>query len=259
MKCQIVIGSLIGGALLLAAGSAGAGELSYVGSSTVGKFINDAKGLYTASTFKVDTKPESSGGESCSIRKSCDLGGVARDIGGDYTDQGVVGTLIGHDAIAAIVHNDNPVQDLSFAQLTGIFTGAITNWSEVGGPDAPIKALIVKKGSATRNVFQDRVMGGAEYAGTEVVTPDARIVSEVARDPTAIGQISLAFVIGETSVKALAVDGQAADPANTAYPVTRPLYLTTLGAPEGEAKAFIDWALSDDGQAVVHQRFVGVR
>ena len=117
--------------------------------------------------------------------------------------------------------------------------------------------LIVKKGSATRKVFGKVILDGADYGGTKVVTPDAKIVTSVARDPGAIGQISFAFIGGRGDIKALSVDGQAADVSNSSYPITRPLYVTTKGAPSGVVKDFIQWTLSSDGQAVVKQRFVG--
>ena len=235
---------------------ASAGELKYVGSSTVGKFMSDAAAVYTPSTFKIDTQPESSGGESCPIRGACDIGGVARDVGSDFTGKGVQATLIGKDAIGVVVNADNPVKGLSAAQLSDIFTGKITNWSQLGGPDLKIKPLIVKQGSATRAVFQAAVMGGSEYGAIEVVTPDAKIISETARDKGAIGQISFSFLQGASGVAALDVDGQKAAITNSAYPITRPLYLTTKGAPAGEAKAFIDWALSPAGQEIVKKSFV---
>ncbi|MGB0696654.1 MAG: substrate-binding domain-containing protein [Rhodospirillaceae bacterium] len=249
------------GVLLAFAGgvnAASANDLSYVGSSTVGKFITDAKDAYSGAGLKLDTRPESSGGESCPLRDACDFGGVARDVKPEFLERGVEATLIGQDAIAAIVNAGNPVKELSKEQIAGIFTGKITDWSEVGGSAGPIKPMIVKQGSATRNVFQSKLLDGADYAGAEVVTPDAKIVAQVARDPAAIGQISLAFIQGNDAVVALTIDGQAAEMSNTSYFVTRPLYLTTKGAPSGAAKDFIDWAVSAEGQAVVQKRFIGI-
>jgi len=235
-----------------------AGTISYVGSSTVGKFVTDASKVYKNADFKLNTKPESSGGEQCAARKSCDIGGVARGVNSKFLDQGVVVTLVGKDAIAAVVNADNPVGGLSAEQLKGIFTGKIKNWSEVGGPDLAIKPYIVKKGSATRKVFRKVILGDSDYAGAKVVTPDAKIVTTVARDKGAIGQISFAFLTGVKGVKPLDVDGQKATVENSSYPITRPLNIVTNGKPSGNVAAFIDWTLSPEGQSVVKQRFVGV-
>lgn len=245
--------------LALTSSAAFAGNLSYVGSSTIGKFIKDANDVFKASSISIDTQPESLGGQQCVVNSTCDLGGVAGDLDSKYVDQGVKGVLFGKDAIAAIVSGDNPVKQLSSAQLKGVFTGKIKNWSELGGPNLPIKTYVVKQGSATRNVFQKIVLGGEEYKDAEVVTPDAKIVSMVAKDKSAIGQISLAFIVDNKEVKALSVDGQVASLTNAKYPIYRPLYLTTKGDAKGDAKAFIDWAISDAGQQLVKRYFVGAR
>ena len=238
--------------------SAAADEIAYVGSSTVNKFLTDAAEVYTDHTFAVDTGPESSGGEVCPLRGNCDMGGVARNVSAEALDRGVVATLVGRDAIAVIVHPSNPVDDLSAEQLHGIFTGQITNWSEVGGADAPISPYIVTAGSATRSVFQSVILDGADYAGAQVVEPDARMVPTVARDTNGIGQISFSFTFGTDAVRPIAVGGEAASVENPSYPITRPLYITTRGEPEGAVAEFLAWALSPDGQAVVRQNFVGV-
>lgn len=244
-------------ALLMAPTMVSAQTINYVGSSTVGKFVADAAAVYTDADFKLDTKPESSGGEQCAARARCDMGGVARDVNQTLLDRGVVATLVGKDAIAAVVNADNPVKGLTTAQLKGIFTGEIKNWAEVGGSDLPIRPLIVKKGSATRKVFRKAVLGESDYAGVEVITPDAKIVTTVKRDKAAIGQISFAFLVGKQGVKPLNVDDHEATVDNASYPITRPLYIVTNGKPQGDVAAFLAWTRSDEGQRVVKQRFVG--
>ena len=167
-------------------------------------------------------------------------------------------TIIGKDAIAAIVHPSNKVSALSLAQLSDIFTGRVTNWKDVGGSDMPITPLITNKTSATNKVFKKVVLKGNDYKA-KIVKPDAKIIRLVSKQEGAIGQISFAFIIGNDSVKAIKPDGQEASVANSNYPITRPLNLVTKGQPTGEAKKFIDWALSPAGQKVVKQRFVGVK
>ncbi len=74
---------------------------------------------------------------------------------------------VAHDALVVILHGDNPVDDLTVAQLRGIFTGEITNWREVGGTDRPVRPLVRDRNSGTYEVFQDQVLDGADY-GDEV-------------------------------------------------------------------------------------------
>ncbi len=238
--------------------AAAGGILKYEGSSTVGKFIADAKTVYLASSFKIYTKSESGGGEKCIVAGKCDIGGVARDVKKEVLDNGVVATTVGKDAIAAIINPSNPVSDLSLAQLNDIFTGKVQNWKDVGGPDLPIEVFITGSNSATNKVFKKVVLHGADYKA-KVVKPDAKIVQLVAKKKGAIGQISFAFITNNTKVQAVNPDGQTASTNNPDYPITRPLNIVTKGDPQGEAKSFIDWALSPEGQTVVKKRFVAVK
>ncbi len=238
---------------------ANAGTINYEGSSTIGKFLEDAGKVYTASTFTLNTVPESSGGEQCAMRGSCALGGVARDVEQRFLDNGVVATLIAKDAIAALVNENNPVKELSFAQLKGIFTGQIKNWSEVGGENLAIRPYVVKETSATYSVFAKKVLGDTPYQGVEVVTPDAKMIPSIARERGAIGQLSFSFLSEAKGVKPLKVEGHDANVNNQGYPISRPLYFVTKGQPQGEVKSFLDWTLSPEGQKVIKQRFVGVK
>lgn len=243
---------------LLSGEKAYAGEIRYVGSSTVGKFIRDAQAVYKKSTFKMNTKPESGGGEKCPLAGTCEIGGVARDVNKDILAQGVVATTIGKDAIAAIVNPGNSVSSLSLAQLNDIFTGKVTNWKDVGGSDMPIKVFITDKNSATNKVFKKVVLQGKEYKA-KIVRPDAKIVRLVSSQKGAIGQISFAFIMGNDKVKPIKPNGQEASVSNSNYPITRPLNIVTKGQPSGAAKDFIDWTLSSEGQKVIKKKFVSVR
>jgi len=235
-----------------------AGTISYEGSSTVGKFIADADKVYAESTFRIDDDAESLGGEQCAMWDSCQLSGVARKITPEVIKAGVQAVLIGKDAISVVVNIRNPVTQLTQVQLKGIFSGEITNWSELGGADLKITPYITKPASATHVVFQQKVMGDSQYSGAKVVSPDRKIVSRVVRDRGAIGQISLAFLKGIKRIGIITVDGQPASLDNPDYPITRELYLLTHRAPTGEVKTFIEWVLSPEGQDVLRQRFVGI-
>ncbi len=257
MSVLLIVGSL----LLALVGPANAETISYVGSSTVGKYIHDAAKVYKGAEFKINTKPESGGGENATAAGRADLGGVAREVKAEILAKDVHQTLIGKDAIGAWVHTDNPVQDLSTTQLAGIFSGTITNWSEVGGNDAPVNIYIVNPQSATRKVFGKVVLQGGAYGGNATtVRPDPAVLDKISADPNGIGQLSFALGAGHpkaTAVRKVSVDGQAPEVSNPNYSITRPLYLITKGAPSGAVKDFIDWSLSAEGQAVVMQNFIG--
>lgn len=78
-------------------------------------------------------------------------------------EQDFITRTVAHDALAVIVHGDNPVEDLTIGQLKDIFTGKITNWREVGGEDRAIRPLVRDRNSGTYEIFQDMVLDGAEY------------------------------------------------------------------------------------------------
>ncbi len=235
------------------------GEIKYVGSSAVGRFMNEAAGIYKQAAFDIDTSLESGGGENAIAAGKSDLGGVAREVDPRILSKGVKKFLIGRDAVGIWVNAKNPVTELSFAQLRGIFTGKIVNWKEVGGRDLPINVYVVNPQSATRSVFRIVVLGSEDYAGNRIQTvrPDPAILGKVATDEGGIGQLSFALGSKAKGVKRINPNGQPASVDNSSYPITRPLYLITKGEPEGATQAFIDWALSEEGQAVVKKHFVG--
>jgi phosphate transport system substrate-binding protein len=82
---------------------------------------------------------------------------------------------------------------------------------------------------------------------------------KVGKEKGAIGQISFSFLTGQTMVKPIVIDDQQPTVNNPNYPIKRPLYFTTKGAPRGVVKDFLEWTVSPDGQKVVKQTFVGIR
>ncbi|MDQ6975593.1 MAG: substrate-binding domain-containing protein [Mariprofundaceae bacterium] len=234
------------------------GLLLYVGSSTIGKYMHAASRRYHRNTLVIKTMMESSGGEKWVAHGRADIGGVARTVKQKYLDMGVVPTLIGKDGMGVLVHADNPVRDLSMAQLRGIFSGTIKNWRTLGGGNYPIHLYLVSADSATFSVFKQVVLQGKRYAQHETVSPDAVVITKVRADLGGIGVLSLALLIDSKRVRSVAVNGQKASLNNPDYPITRPLYLTTRGVPQGKTKAFIDWTLSTQGQRLLQHYFIGV-
>jgi phosphate transport system substrate-binding protein len=219
--------------------------------------MQDAQEAYTSSTFTIDTLPDSSGGEICSYRGRCDLGGVARPVNERYLEKGVVATLIGYDAIAAIVNKNNLLNEMTSCHLSGIFSGDITNWAELGGSDRSIKVFIPKETSGTYKVFREAVLRHKDYGKAKKISPDIDIISKVASEEGGIGQISVALIQGNEEVTILSIDGEVCSIQNQTYPITRPIYLLTKGEPKGEVKNFIDWVLSPQGQEIVQKHFIG--
>ena len=172
------------------------------------------------------------------------------------------------DALSVIVHPSNPISELTFAQLSAIYTNQITNWSEVGGNDAPIVAISRDTNSGTHLFFKENVVQmkklptedkSLEYGSNVLFLPSTQQgLSEVAKNPKAIFYPSLGYVTDE--VKPLAIKKTDDDPGvlpsvatalDGTYPIARPLLYYTNGEPQGAIKTFIDYCLSTEGQALV--------
>jgi phosphate transport system substrate-binding protein len=160
--------------------------------------------------------------------------------------------IVAKDGISIVVHPSNPVGDISMDQIRDIFNGNITNWKELGGPDHPITAVSREAGSGTRTSFE-QIVGNVKLFQDAIIQDSNGTIREiVATSPDAIGYISTGIV--NSKVKALTVGGI---PCNVKqinsgrYKLARPIFLLTLGKPEGEIGDFIGYILSEDGQQII--------
>jgi phosphate transport system substrate-binding protein len=156
------------------------------------------------------------------------------------------------------VNENNPVKELTLDQIKAIYTGNITNWKQVGGPDAKMIIYGRENSSGTYVYFRDVVLKGQDYIGTMQTMPGtAAVVNAVARDVFGIGYGGAAYGKGIKYVnlkKDAATTGYDPTAENVKagnYPITRYLYMYVRSKPTGAQKQFIDWILSDEGQAIV--------
>ena len=182
--------------------------------------------------------------------KTLDIGLSSRALKADET--GVTGTIVALDGIAIIVNKDSKVEDLTVDQLKQMFTGEITNWSEVGGDDGEIVLVGREAGSGTRDGFESivDVKDSCKYA--QELTATGAVISAVEANPLAIGYASLSAV-GDT-VKAVTVGGVECSEETVkdgSYVLSRPFNIVTKGdATDPVAVDFIAYVLSKDGQAI---------
>lgn len=184
------------------------------------------------------------------------IGMSSRDLTPAELGRGLRAEIIGIDGIAVIINKNNAVSNLSVEQIQGIYTGTITNWSQVGGRNAAIAVVSREEGSGTRGAFEEIVrFQGMLLAGANQLTSTGAILANVAQNQDAIGYISLGSV--NDSVKALSVGGVTPTAANVsrgAYKIARPFILLTGNNVRQESTAFIEWILSPAGQAIVTAR-----
>jgi phosphate transport system substrate-binding protein len=182
--------------------------------------------------------------------------------------------VVAGDAIAIVVHPSNPVAGLTIPQLSAIFSGKITNWGEVGGQDRPIVLLSRESNSGTHVFFLEEVVRQGDKNDKTLFSPDTLLMpssegisSEVRQNPNAIGYDGLGYVTPDQKVVAVAPTDSAPyvmpmveTVKDGSYPIARGLYIYTVGEPQGVIRAYLDWILGPEGQAVVNdQGFVPLR
>ena len=196
----------------------------------------------------------SSGGIKAVSSGTCDIGLSSRALKDEEVNEGLVGTVLAYDGIAMIVNPENPVEDLDLETIAKIYTGEITNWSEIGGNDAEIVLIGREAGSGTRSGFEEivGVVDACQYR--QELTSTGDVITAVASNPNAIGYASLASV--KDTVKALKVAGVAPTEETVkdgTYVIQRPFVLVTKEGVElsETAQAFFDYALSPDANEVL--------
>jgi len=155
------------------------------------------------------------------------------------------------DGIAVVVHPSNSVDFLTKAQVREIFSGAITNWKEVGGEDRAIHLYGRDDASGTREVFTKKVASSADR-GVVVVTSNGAMSGAVASDRSAIGYLSIGFI--DERVMGVALDGvepTQENAINGKYPVVRKLYMHTQPSPDLLTTAFIDYVMGPEVAPII--------
>jgi phosphate transport system substrate-binding protein len=249
-----------------AAGKNGARTLSYEGATTIGtKIMPEAAHLFadrTGVTFSMIGGAGADAGFRAAEERRADMGGVARELTPAEKSKVAGAVVIGYDAMGVFVNAANPVKTLTRAQLKEIFAGRATNWKAFGGPDKPITVYSEKLtgGRATVKAFKDMVLGSEPYGPVREREDATDYMKEVAKDETAIAASSMSFAV--PGVRAIAVDSApptAAAVQDGSYPLKRPLILVTKDPPAGDVKAFLDFMLTRDGQAIVGKNFVAAK
>lgn len=176
---------------------------------------------------------------------------------------------VGYDALAVYVHKDNPLSEVSVAQLAKIYGegGDLEKWSQldvkVPGCDSDeIIRISRQNNSGTYVYFKQAVLGkGKEYKlGSRDMHGSKDVVDLVAKTPCAIGYSGLAYAIDEVKTPCVSKgEGKCITPSvetaiDRSYPIARPLFMYTNGEPTGPTKQYLDWILSDAGQCIIQKK-----
>lgn len=192
-------------------------------------------------------------GIQSAIDGTCDLGLSSRALKDEEKTNGAVENIVALDGVAVVINLANGVEDLSVEQIAQIFTGEITNWSELGGTDGEIAVFGREAGSGTRGAFEEIVgVDNCKYTNEYSSTGD--VIGNVASNPNAIGYASLSAV--DDTVKAVMVNGVAPSEDTVkdgTYEIQRPFVMVTKdGAELSEAaQAFLEFAMSEDAADII--------
>jgi len=189
------------------------------------------------------------------------IGMSSRELTPAEQGRGLREVIVAIDGIAVIVNRNNPVSNLSVDQIRDIYTGAITNWNQVGGRNAPIAVISREEGSGTRGAFEEIVrFQGRLRAGANESTSTGAIKASIVQNPDAIGYISLGSV--DDTIKAISVGGvtpETTNVTNGSYRIARPFIVLSGNNVHAESTAFIEWMLSPAGQSIVRRGWIAVR
>lgn len=236
--------------------------LRYAGATTLQRFFMPKIGRqFTSDTaIKVNIEGGNTGpGIKALLNGEIDMAGAGRLLTEAEKDQGLVEHFLGWDVLAIVVNEQNPLEDLSLDQLQGIFSGAITNWLEVGGNDGPIIVVTCPKGSGMRSAVKKLILKEQDYLPREIVSAIvAESDQQVSMFPIGITALSRSMLDAD-GVKPITVNGVEPTAANIAeglYPLAKPLTLVTKGVPQGDLARFIDLAKSQQGKTILQKSFV---
>jgi phosphate transport system substrate-binding protein len=176
--------------------------------------------------------------------------------------------VVAIDGLSVIIHKNNPVNELPMDTIGAIYRGEITNWKDVGGPDMTISLYGRQSNSGTFVFFQEHVLGNQDYADTmKRMNGNAQIVEGVMNDKAAIGYVGVGYIVdsrtGQSNPELTVLnvskdeDSKSFSPLDKEsvnsgdYPVSRPLFMTSSGAPRGVVVDLMKYILSEKGQKVI--------
>ncbi|MBS5546221.1 MAG: phosphate ABC transporter substrate-binding protein [Lachnospiraceae bacterium] len=234
------------------------GSISMVGSTSMENFVNALSEAFMAKYPGVTVTPQfvgSGAGIEAVTNGTADIGNASRNLTDEEKANGIVENIVAIDGIAVVVDPANEVSDLTKQQLTDIYTGTVTNWSEVGGADAPIVVVGREAGSGTRSAFEELLEIEDQCAYSSELDSTGAVMGRVASTPGAIGYVSLDVL--DDTVKAVSLDGAAPSEETIKageYFLSRPFVMATNGEISEQndlVQALFAYLDSAEGQEII--------
>lgn len=276
MGTALILGVIFVSGAMLLSGCGGNSERNYIEAQGSDTMVNMGQSL--AEYYMDEVNPESSisisgGGSgtgiSAIINDDVDIAQSSRAMTEEEMEDAqsrgveVFEFIVAQDGIAVVVNEDNPHDELSFPELKEIFTGKTQDWSELGWEDGgDISIYSRQSSSGTYVFFNENVMDGEDFCEYGNFMPGTSAIADsVEADQTGIGYVGVGYVRDGITPLEIATEESVtyvspldAEKVNTGdYPLARPLYFYTNGAPEGEMREYLEWILSSEGQEVVQE------
>lgn len=233
------------------------GKIQMVGSTSMEKLANALAESFMEKYPGVTVGAEfvgSSAGVEAVIGGTADIGNSSRNLKDAEKEAGAVENVVAIDGIAVCVDPTNTVTDLTKQQLIDIYTGAVTNWNELGGADAPIVVVGREADSGTRGAFEELLGVEEQCAYANELDSTGAVIAKVASTPGAIGYASLDAI--DDAVIAASLEGVAPTAENVkagSYFLCRPFVMATMGEISEQSElvqAWFEYVLGAEGQAV---------
>ena len=233
------------------------GSVALNGSTSMEKVVGALGEQFMADNSGVKVTYDATGsgaGIEAASNGSADIGLSSRALKDEETSAGLVGTTVALDGIAVIVNPANGVENLTVEQIAQIFTGEITDWSELGGEAGTISCIGREAGSGTRDGFESITGTKDACKMDQELTSTGAVIEAVAGNPNAIGYASLSAL--KDSVKAVTVNGVACSEETVldgSYEIQRPFVFVTKDGVElsDQAQAFFDFATSAEANELI--------
>jgi len=240
------------------------GKLVITGSSTVAPLVSEIAKRFEArhSDVRIDVQMGGSSRGISDVRQGIsDIGMISRPLKENEKD--ITAFPIALDGITMIVHESNPIDELTNEEIIGIYTGKITNWGEVGGSDAPITVVSKAEGRGTLDLFLKYFQLKSQDIKPHVIIGDnEQGVKTVSGNENSIGFVSVGTAEYDAGigipVKPLPLNGVAASTENIRngdFPLSRKLNLVTNARPEGLVEKFIEFAGSNEVADIIEEQY----
>lgn len=200
------------------------------------------------------------GGVEGIVQGQLDVAAMARPPKDAEADQGVAYTEFGQSGVAVYTHPDVGVTELTVAQVTALFSGEVTNWSQVGGAEQPLILYVRDEGDSSTQALREAIFGDTEFPETaQVLTSQGDMQVAVAGTSGGVGFGSWPSALAAgTDVQAIALNG--VHPGDSSYPVFGPIGIGYLSERQADIQPLIDWLVSEAGQTALQEYdVIGIR